>query len=322
MPIFQYQVRPSVPLANVGTPVNSGMPWFKPWEPPRFKVTETPSYQQQTEFRRIDPAQPVAAVSGVAWLRDWESPRFRTDFPSHQQQINFTRIDPNIPIAAVSGIAWLRDWEPPRFKGVPSNLQQSELAVFTLSILPPITSAMWHKDWVPPSFRSMPPELVQSELATITGTNVPSVSGIPWMKVWEPPFFPTSTKVQLQQTLMWSPTPDTLPIGISGIAWYRDWVQPRFKDVPTWFPNIFGLQIPIFVPTPVSGISWMKPWEPPRFVVPIIHPIEMKGVLLSSTLPPRPILVGRRKPLYTPPTPVTTEPAAIYPANFWKGQTD
>jgi hypothetical protein len=75
--------------------------------------------------------------------------------------------------------------------------------------------------------------------------------------------------------------PDTLPVGIEGIAFYKAFDQPPQRRTRVEIQQTeFRVLIPETLPVGISGIAWMKPWEPPYFARrtdPTIHPQPAYG---------------------------------------------
>lgn len=100
------------------------------------------------------------------------------------------------------------------------------------------------------------------QVFTVVDTN----AGIPYCFPWEPPRFRgTRQNVALMPTEFVCLTPDTLPVGIAGMAWWYPFDQPPRKQTKHWihpqpaYGTTFGL------PVPISGMAWYGGWEPPHF---------------------------------------------------------
>lgn len=234
MPIFQYQARPSVPfLPETVPPQVSGMAWFVPFDQPFFSTAMKPwLYKMGQRSNALPP--PPAAPSGIPWMLPWEPPRFR-GYPAEHQQTGFWFQSPTTLPTIISGQAWYRAWEPPFFPTtVKVWLQETEIYGENFgSFAPAVSGISWMIGWEPPYFKGYPSVLQQSEMFVKTREVFPPITAVMWWKPFEQPFFPTRVKVWLQPTESFKAlTPTTLPPQIAGMAWYKQFDQPKQVKIP------------------------------------------------------------------------------------------
>lgn len=322
---FQHQARPTYPFTAATTPPPVvGMAWFVQHVDPLFPPAVKSYLQPDNATIKTVIGVPPAGNIGQPFAFPFNEPRFENKFRVELQQTNMhTLEDPaNFPPPTlVGGVDWWYSWDQPNQVKVPASLMPTEFKALVPATLPvAISGSAFNRYWESPYF----PTTVKPWLQTV-GNKVPNAlflpiisSGIPW---WIPFDQPAQVKFPslLQLTHTWKVTPES-----AIVPWWRPFDQPQQVKVPSQLQQteLAQLFFPLFNP-PVSGLSWWYPFDQPKQVkVPVeLQPAEMKGILLASTLPPRPVLVGRRLPLFTAPTSATGNVGAVYPSNFWKGQT-
>jgi len=92
-------------------------------------------------------------------------------------------------------------------------------------------------------------------------------AGIPYIFPWQPPFFRGNRQnVAQMPTTFLALTPDTLPVGIAGMAWWYPFDQPPQKKTKPFIQQTeMRVLIPGTLPVGISGSAWFKTWEPPFF---------------------------------------------------------
>lgn len=151
-------------------------------------------------------------------------------------------------------------------------IQHQQRQDWVPAVPPPVAEVAgipWLIGWTPPTFMGnrLPVHEMPTEFKTLTPDTLPvGVSGSAFFRPWEPPHFPRRVPAQQQQTELRTLLPPSILSRIQGIAWYYQFDQPSQRKTPVERQQTeFRLLLPASVVAKIQGIAWRVQLSEPYF---------------------------------------------------------
>lgn len=232
--------------------------WSLNSDPPSPPGFLSQSKQSDLSMKFLSPATAPTLVSGMAWWRPFETPKVvgtsvNVDkYTDSTQPITFV-------LAKISGMAWYQAFNQPKFSQLDVN-KATRPTEFGVSVQPTLVSGQaWLREFDQPRVLTGPKywehqtEMMAPPLPTVfvmAGTSE------------DQPLVLTNSKAWLSPQSTLTHTTVASSVGISGMAWYQNFNQPKFSQLFQDTPNVFGSQPT--APLVISGMAWFREFDQPK----------------------------------------------------------
>lgn len=298
-------------LVEAYPPINiAGMAWSKAFDQPAFRSTVyllDDGYTEPFSPASLPPTTGMWALSSNQRMVRTIQHQGRPGMPARPPQIGPT----------IAGMAWHRSFDLP---GPPSKESWIEGAYSAFFAIPPtlISGAFAYS-----SYQKITRVIQHQKGPTVPlsiSAPISPIVGQPWSQPFDQPRFSTSFKAELQQTQMQAPplgmvvvmasasddqpltinkqwwlspsgpalslSAANLPVGVSGMAWLRQFDEPPPKK-PVVMPRLEAFVVsPSILPAGISGMAWHHNFDQPPPTKPFLDVKADYFVPIPATLPP------------------------------------
>lgn len=132
-----------------------------------------------------------------------------------------------------------------------------------------VTGISWLVGWTPPNFRGnrLPAFEMPTEFVSLTPATLPvGISGSAFFRPWEPPYFPRRVPADRQQTELRTLIPPAILSLLKGIPWYYQFDQPPQRKTPVERQQTeLHTLLPASIVAKIQGIAWRVQFSEPYF---------------------------------------------------------